>query len=198
MFAELADIQPIVPSEMPVKYLENPYYRLGYTLKSWAVKQLNVINERVVRAAKRGDYGTASKNLLAFSVFTVGGSALTDEGRRALFTGEPLTAEGITEAAAWHALGITTIVGNRYTASQLDRGDLTGVITGTVLPPLGFLEASYKDALKTVKSLYDDEVEPLSIENSKVVKLIPIVGDPIANSDYLFWLGGDAVAKEER
>jgi hypothetical protein len=198
MFAELADIQPIVPSEMPVKYLENPYYRLGYTLKSWAVKQLNVINERIIRAAKRGDYGTASKNLLAFSVFTVGGSALTDVGRRALFTGEPLTAEGITEAAAWHALGITTIVGNKYTAGQLERGDLVGVAAGTLLPPLSFLEASFKDAIRAGSSAYDDEVEPLSIENSKVVKLIPIVGDPIANSDYLFWLGGDAVAKEER
>jgi hypothetical protein len=152
----------------------------------------------LLRAAKRGDYGTASKNLLAFSVFTVGGSALTDVGRRALFTGEPLTAEGITEAAAWHALGITTIVGNKYTAGQLERGDLVGVAAGTLLPPLSFLEASFKDAIRAGSSAYDDEVEPLSIENSKVVKLIPIVGDPIANSDYLFWLGGDAVAKEER
>lgn len=198
MFAELADIQPIVPSEMPKKYLENAYYRLGYTLKSWAVKQLNVINERIIRAAKRGDYKTASRNLLAFSTFTVGGSALTDEGRRALFTGEPLTVEGITDAMAWHALGITTIIGNRYSASQLERGDLTGIATGTVLPPLGFLEASFQDAKRAAESLYDEDVEPLTLENSKVAKQIPIIGDPIANHPYIFWLGGTPTEKEER
>ena len=198
MFAELADVQPIVPSEMPLKYLENPYYRLGYTLKSWAVKNLNVINERIIRAAKRGDYKTASRNLLAYSIFTVGGSALTDVGRRALFTGEPITPEGITEAAAWHALGLTTVLGNKYTVNQLERGDITGFVTGSVLPPLGWVEAIWKDASRTAKSMYDDEAEPLTLENSKVAKQLPIVGDPIANSDYLFWLGGRAVPKEER
>jgi hypothetical protein len=198
MFAELADIQPTVPSEMPVKYLENAYYRLGYTLKSWAVKNLNVINERIIQAAKRGDYGTASKNLLAFSIFTVGGSALTDEGRRALFTGEPLTPEGITEAAAYHALGVTSVIGNKYMIDQILRGDVVSAATSIALPPLSYIEAIFKDAAKAGRSALDPDADPLTVENSKLVRILPIVGDPIANSDYLFWLGGSAVPKEER
>lgn len=198
MFAELADIQPIVPSEMPKAYLTNPYVRMGYTLKSWAVKQLNVINDRVIKAARRGDYATASKNAIMYSLFTVGGSALTDKGRRALFTGEPITADGVSEALGWHALGVLTIVGNQYSAEKLLRGDVQGFLAGAFFPPLSIFEASFADAKRIVQSTYDPDAEPLTTDNSRMVRLMPIVGDITANHPYLFWLGGRPVAKEER
>ena len=198
MFAELADIQPIVPSEMPKAYLSNPYVRMGYTLKSWAVKQLNVMNDRIIQAARRGDYATASKNAIMYSLFTVGGSALTDKGRRALFTGEPLTADGVSEALGWHALGVLTVVGNQYSAEKLMRGDLQGFLAGAFFPPLSIFEASFADATRVVKSTYDPDAEPLTVDNSRMARLIPIVGDITTNHPYLFWLGGRPVAKEER
>lgn len=54
-FRELSDAQPITRVEMPKFWLDNPQLRFGYALKSFMVKQLNLIKKRGVDEIRKGN-----------------------------------------------------------------------------------------------------------------------------------------------
>lgn len=54
-FRELSDAQPITKIEMPQFYLDHPNLRYGYALKSFAIKQLNLVKKRGVDEIAKGN-----------------------------------------------------------------------------------------------------------------------------------------------
>lgn len=54
-FRELSDAQPVTRVEMPKFWLDNPQLRFGYALKSFMIKQLNLIKKRGVDEIRKGN-----------------------------------------------------------------------------------------------------------------------------------------------
>lgn len=55
-FRELSDAQPVTKVEMPQFYLDHPNLRFGFALKSFMIKQVNLIKRRGVREIARGNF----------------------------------------------------------------------------------------------------------------------------------------------
>lgn len=55
LFNELAEIQPITLSEMPERYLKHPNGRIMYALKSFTLKQIDVLRKNIVQEWNKGN-----------------------------------------------------------------------------------------------------------------------------------------------
>ena len=67
LFSELSKVQPISLSQMPVAYLNAKNGKIFYTLKSFALKQLDFARRKIVTELARGEYKSAFKNTLVLS-----------------------------------------------------------------------------------------------------------------------------------
>lgn len=189
MFSELSGHQPISLLEMPLAYLENPNGRIFYNLKSFAIKQLDMLRNSIGTEYDKGNYKEAGKILLSYTALVGGGSIAVEEFKNAI-KGRGVDAERIPDNAIKFALG--TLLTSRYTVeNKLLRGDLIGTVQDVVLPPTTALSNATKDIYSTLDSLYNGEpVDP------KALRSLPVAGQGLYN-----FLGGGAEAfleKEER
>ena len=185
----LSEVQPISMSEMPLNYLKAKNGRLAYALKSFALKQLDVMNRNIYQEFQKGNHAEATKQLLAYTAVTGGATLLTDEVRNAIMTlGEDpieLDAHNIPRELVGHLLGNVGFM-NKYSL-QASGGDLTKAIGSGLLPPLGMPGAVVQD----LSSLYNSG--DIDVANSATVKAIPGgIGQTLAN----FWGDGAKKAKE--
>ncbi len=170
IFNDLADLQPITMSDMPIKYLQNPNLRIMYALKTWSAHQLNTLYRRTINESKRGSSRQAAANLLKYSAFTyalgnVGVNTFKDLMAKTI-AGEDLTAEDIDENFV-NGMYQTVMV-SKYSIDK-NRGDVWGVAADITQPALVSVGSSI------ARSLSKD-----SIEMEDLVRYVPIVGPAIA------------------
>ena len=181
-FNELSDVQPISLSELPEKYLNSKNGRLLYMLKSFTLKQLDLVRNRVIGEWKKGNKADATKQavLLAgyLSTANMGTQAVKD-----LMMGREVYADDIPDKAVWALLGgfgMSEYTWDRY----LSQGR---IIEGTVdylTPATPVIEAVLAGTLEL------GEEDP---DFSPVLKGIPLAG-PLLYS----WLGGGAENYNQR
>jgi hypothetical protein len=181
-FNELSDVQPISLSELPEKYLNSKNGRLLYMLKSFTLKQLDLVRNRVIGEWKKGNKVDATKQaaLLAgyLSTANMGTQAVKD-----LMMGREVYADDIPDKAVWALLGgfgMSEYTWDRY----LSQGK---IIEGTVdylTPATPVIEAVLAGTLEL------GEEDP---DFSPVLKGIPLAG-PLLYS----WLGGGAENYNQR
>ena len=68
LWSELSGSQPISLSDMPQGYLAAPNGRIFYQLKSFTLKQIQLLQDSVIDEARKGNYKQAGKNALAYTV----------------------------------------------------------------------------------------------------------------------------------
>jgi hypothetical protein len=136
---ELADIQPIFGSGVPQAYLDSPNGRILYMLKTWSLKQLDILRNDILIQA-RTNPAEALKNAIAFSLIVpvVGG---TVEETRDFMLGRGFNPEDIlTKNAPEQVLklfGASEYVRDRY----FSRGDYDEAVISTLAPPIPFLNS---------------------------------------------------------
>jgi hypothetical protein len=189
MFSELSGHQPISLLEMPLSYLENPDGRIFYNLKSFAIKQLDMLRNSVGTEYNKGNYKESGKILLSYLTLVGGGTVAVEEFKNAI-KGRGVDAERIPDNAMKFLF--STMLTSRYSVDQkLLRGDIVGTVQDVVLPPTTALSNVTKDIVSTIESLYKGEpVDP------KALRSLPVAGQGLYN-----FLGGGAEAfleKEER
>lgn len=67
-FAELSRTQPITRMEMPQAYLNNPNGRVLYMLKSFTLKQIDVVRREAYDEIKKGNWKQGAKNLANLAI----------------------------------------------------------------------------------------------------------------------------------
>ena len=177
-FHELSDVQPISKSEMSQAYLDNPNGRILYMLKSFTLKQIDLVRRNVVQEAKKGNVGQAVKNatLLAGYLAAAGVGVQTVKD---IILGRDIDVDALPNKAMWTVLGVygaNEYIYDRYIA----RGDVKGAGLALVTPAMPLLDTAakvYNQAEKIVKG--EDA------EWAKATRNIPLVG-PIVYS----WYGG--------
>lgn len=178
MFNELSDVQPITLSEMPRYYLENPNGRVFYALKSFTLKQLDVMKRRIYDQWKAGNKKQALKNATAYVTIMSAANTGADQLKN-IIQGREVRLENIPDEMVFNVLkmfGGSEYLYNNY----ISKGKLGEAAIETVAPPLDLITSVVEDGIR-LASEEDTEFEKL-----KTPRQIPFIGWAIYN----FFQGG--------
>ena len=181
-FNELSDMQPITMLEMPQAYLENPNGRILYMLKSFMLKQYDIVRRNIVQEWSKGSKKQAAKNaaLLAgyLSVANVGTQTVKD-----MLLGRDVKPEELPNDAIWALAGVYGM--NKYTTDRyFSRGQVKEGLVNMVTPATPLIDAALKVGSAPFQE--DPNLAPL-------VRNVPLVGPIIYN-----WFAGGAEKYNER
>jgi RNA polymerase sigma-70 factor, ECF subfamily len=138
-FEALSDIQPVSRAELPQAYLEHPNGRLLYQLKTYMLKQGDIVRRDAYDNIASGNPKKmlgGLKNLAALATLyafsNVPGDAIKDwlSGREVDVLSTPQLVENI-----FKTFGL-----NRYTTDRLGQGKVVETGVATITPPLKVLE----------------------------------------------------------
>ncbi len=138
-FETLSDVQPISRAELPQAYLEHPNGRLLYQLKTYMLKQGDIVRRDAYDNIASGDSRkimTGLKNLAGLATLyafaSVPGDVIKDwlSGREIDVLSTPQLVENVTKT-----FGL-----NRYSADKLGQGKVVETGIGIVTPPLKVIE----------------------------------------------------------
>ena len=180
MFSELNEIQPLSISSLPQGYLDNRNGRMLYTLKSFALKQVDQLRRNVYNTWQSGNKTQATGNLLAYMMITGASNYGVNEARQALFSGfqDPIemAVEDLSTGVLWNMLGAVSVgAAGRYNVDTAIRNGLGGAISNVIIPPLGIVEAAITDVVTLLEHNWDeDEMEFADLDS---VRAIPVIGE---------------------
>ena len=181
-FNELSDAQPTTRSNFPQWYLENPNYRVLYMLKSFTVKQIDIVRRRVVGEYQKGNKAQAIKQatLLAGYLTTAN---LSTGVIKDLMLGREINPDDIPSKSLWALLG--NYGASKYTTDKfLSKGDWKGAAYNTIVPATPIIDLVVEGAQIPLKE------EP---NYRKIVSNVPVVGRLFSS-----WFLGGAEDYNER
>ena len=172
LFNELSDFQPISLSEFPQGYLEAGKSKVLYMLKSFALKQMDVVRREVIQQYNKGNKKDAALNAFRIGIY-LSASGLTIQQTKQILSGkETANADELPWEALWNLLGVYGL--SKYTSDKyLARGEITQAVANTLAPPMTVADTLAKGTTQG--------------EPEKLLKLIPVFGGLLYN-----WLGGGA------
>lgn len=169
LWNELSGQQPISLIEMPLKYLQAPNGRVFYSLKSFTIKQLDMLRNSVYEEYKKGNNARAAQNALSYLLLVGGGNATVQEIRNAE-QGRGFDLERIPDNV-FEQMFMTAMTSRYAVENKLQNGDVLGFAMESMLPPTSALQNLTKDAYAAVKALGTGEEVP-----SKTARSIPFIG----------------------
>ena len=151
LWSELADVQPIALSEMPETYLNSPNGRVFYMMKSFTLKQFDIIRRDIKREYQKGNKKEAFRNAAAYMLFVPTANTLVSEVKdraqgRGGYVNSPsdFTDEYIINF-------FKTFGGSTYLKDQLTSGRVSAAASNLLVPPTGILEGSIKSANQLIE-----------------------------------------------
>jgi hypothetical protein len=177
-FHELSDMQPVTLSEMPEGFNRMTNGRLLYMLKSFTLKQYDVVRRRVVQQWQRGNKVEAVKNMTLLGSYlglaNMGTGVIKD-----MLLGREVRPEQIPDRSLWALLGVYGM--NKYTADRYIRnGQVTDAAVELVAPATPLIDTTLELGTDAIKGDIDENL-------LKYVKPVPIFGNIVYN-----WFGGGA------
>ena len=176
---DLFKLQPINAAAQTSFGLANPNARIMYMLKGFAIKQLDLLERRIVGEWRSGNKEQALKNAAKYLVISGGGYGLVNESRQVL-KGEAPDAE----QAAWSALyqvGSVITLGamgaNDYGYDKF-MNDPANAMLSNLFPPVTatFPAAVLKDMAETVRT-----GDPIPNQSIKALPLVGKIADGVIN-----------------
>ena len=156
----LADIQPIGLSEMPEKYLNHPNGRIFYMLKTFTIKQFDIMRREIFQEIKKGNHLKAAKNTARFALLfgLINGSA---DVFKDIISGKDIELEDTLINNMVKLVGIS-----RYQTSKMAKDGIGQVLAETLIPPMPFIDKPFT-AVATGKP-------------EKALEAVPLVGKLIS------------------
>ncbi len=183
-FNELSDMQPITMMEMPKKYLDHPDGRILYALKTFTLKQYDVVRRNVVQEWKHGSKIKAVKQAGALAAYLSAANLGTQTIKDMLLGRDP-GLDNIPDKSLWALLGVYGL--NKY---GIDRYMLGGQPTewgvNQIAPATPIIDAVLGMGTDIATMEEDPNFE-------KYLRAVPAVGPMLYN-----WFGGGAEKYNER
>ena len=197
---DLADAQPITLSEMPEAYLNNPNGRIFYALKTFTLKQMDLMRKQVIQEYKNGNKEQALTNAFKYAAIVGGANASVQTLRDHLKALElPEVPDDVEEAAVGTMDAVVeSLLGqfflNKYSRERyLSSGDWPGFLQNMLTPPgLKIGSDIAGDIGMGALEAYEGELDPME-RSEEIVKNMPIVGKVLNNLLY----GGMEKAKDK-
>jgi hypothetical protein len=179
MFNRLSDTQPVTMGSMPTAWLNHPNGRILYALRSFTIRQLDLLRNRVGGLWAEGKHGEAALSAAHYALIVGMLTGTVDEARN-MMVGDEFNVEDIPANAFWQLVSLSMVV-NKYNASKMTEGTSPyDVVVNSIAPPVGWVESVPHDLVDP----------PESLAGSRALKDFPIIGKIIYN-----WFGG---GKEKR
>lgn len=182
LFSRLTKTQPITLSEMPATYLNMKGGRLAYSLKTFFVKQLDVLREDIVqKLAKRETSKEGMQNAARFAMLFGGGTAAVNMTKD-MILGRPVQVSDELMDVALQMVGVS-----RYAIYKAKSDGLVGGATAVLAPPMPIVN----EAFKVIAA--DDKEDALNKQSKELVRYVPIVGKDIY---WRFGAGEEKIKKQ--
>lgn len=172
-FRELSDAQPTTRLEVPKFYLDNPNLRPLWMLKSFSIKQLNLLRERGFREIARGNVAEGTKFVVGYGIALGLGGATMEFIANALLGRDDKLEWGDIPVNALKSFGLSDFVVDKFR-----QGKPGEAAASALLPPVGIL-----GDVVNPRTLRDPDTGE-EIPNTSAAKYFPWVGR-IVESRYL-------------
>ena len=139
LFNELADLQPISLTEMPLKYLQAPNGRIFYMLKTFTLKQLDIMRRNTFQEFKKGNYTKGTWNLTKYVGLMTLFNTSAEQLKHTLITGEPMGVDDMSDVAVSSMIknfGASEYLLNKYGKN----GEIMAMLGAMVAPPLNVVD----------------------------------------------------------
>jgi hypothetical protein len=145
LWSELSDVQPISLTEMPQQFLNMPNGRILWALKSYSIKQLDLIRNKIVKEFQQGNVSEGSKQLARYLALVpvIGG---TIDETRDLALGRGFNAKDILPTSRETLMTnnsvemlLKTFGGNKYVFDKTKKEGIASYAIETIKPPLGYI-----------------------------------------------------------
>jgi hypothetical protein len=171
LFSELSDAQPLTKMELPQAYLDHPNGRILYQMKTYMLKQMDVIRRDAYQEIAKGNYVRGAKNLIAVA------AALSLSNLPGDLVKNWLSGRDVDITKVDHVENLLQNFGlNRYTMDK---------VSGTT-PAKGATEFAMNTVKPPILSIIKGVDQP-----AKLVKYVPVVGRAV----YDRALGGNEAMK---
>ena len=188
LFNELSDVQPISLSEMPQVYLNNPDGRIFYALKSFALKQIDIMRREFIQEMAKGNYNEGLKNITNYAV-TVGLAGGTWSFVRDALQTKELDIDKFDDKVFESLMSVLFL--NKYARDrQLSEGGVGGWAWGIATPAIVNLSDEGGAALLELAKK-DEDQDPETF--NKAISKLPVIGKVA-----YYWMLGGAERKLER
>lgn len=187
LYNELSGVQPINLSQMPLSYLRNPNGRIFYSLKTFAIKQLDVMRRDIVQEFKAGNTKKGAANLVAYMTIIPMMGATVDEAKDFL-KGQGMDVNDMPDNYIENLLKV--FGGSQYVMDKhVNKGQIGSAIGEIVAPPTDWINAVGEDVWKAANGEFVGG-------ESKMMREMPIIG----KMWYNFFGGGleKAIDREEK
>jgi len=172
LFNELADVQPITLSEMPEMYLRLPNGRMMYMLKTFMLKQLDVVRRESYDEIKKGNTAKGLTNLMRYGLIlgtTNTGSQYIKDWMLGKDVEPNLPADiGVN---LFKTFGWSEYVLNKFKSGQVAQGALD-----IVIPPFNMFDKVWQTETWGGEKEYDVD---------KALQYMPVGGKM-----WYYWFGG--------
>lgn len=187
LWNELSDVQPISLAEMPKSYLDNPNGRIFYALKTFTLKQLDLLRNDIYNQIMKGNYYEGGKNLVRYFTFVPLMGATVDEVKD-LATGRGFNPDEIPDNYISNAFKVFAVT-EYARENALDDGKVGTFLKDLATPAiLSNLDALGNDFLK----IMNGDIE--SAADMRALRQLPGVG----TMWYNFFGGGLEKWEEEQ
>ncbi|MCR4330534.1 MAG: hypothetical protein NUV49_01490, partial [Patescibacteria group bacterium] len=187
-FNTITDFQPADLGEMPIGYIDMPNGRVFYMMKTYYIKQLDVILRECIWKIKNGEM-EGWTNLMKLIAALMLMNAASDEIKDFIFQRESKFSDNVIDN------GLRLIGVSRYSMLQAKRDGVVAAATNLFMPPLNIVSGPERD-LKHILSVYKNNKEvaagdkkgdkkEFNVWNMETWKMTPLVG-----MNYHFWIGG--------
>lgn len=181
-FNELSDVQPITLLELPEGYLKNPNGRILYALKSFTLKQYDIVRRDIVQEYKKGNKLAAAKKAAVLASYLAAANVGTQTAKDFLL-GRDVRAEDLPNNSMWALLGVFGV--NKYMSDKyLSEGKFTDAAIETLAPATPIIDA----VLGGTAELTQEDPNL-----SQYARSIPVIGPMLYN-----WFLGGAEKYNER
>lgn len=180
LFNRLSEVQPISLSEMPEAYLNSPSGRVYYMLKTFTLKQLDLIRKDIISQIPSKPV-TATKNLIKLATL-FGGAQMGVNQMKDFILGREVKAEDAAIDSLLQTLGLS-----KYTIYKArDEGPGRAMVDMLIPPTVTLMN----DAALDIKDVMTGKMSPHEI---RTMKNVPVVGKPV-----YWWIGGGRSKEEKR
>ena len=183
MWNELADVQPIALSEMPQKYLEMANGRILYSLKSFGLKQLNLIRQNIIKKGQRGDVTGAFEEALKYSLLVGMGNGTIENARNFLRSGFDTDAIRDIDDVTFESLSKILFLSKYSREKYLSQGKYGSWAVAQLTPAAPSILDAGGEALNNILFEQENDYEAFNKALQKV---------PVAGRAYYYLLGGGA------
>lgn len=160
---ELTRVQPISLSEMPAAYLNNPNGRIFYMLKSFTLKQIDLIRRESIQKIKEGHVAEGVGNLLRH-VAVLGLANGSVEQGKAWLRGDEQPFDDIVIANMFRNYGLSSYLGEKVIS-----GRPMAALAGLISPPL-----------QVIDDVISSAIDGNFMKMSKNIPLVAIAAKPIS------------------